>query len=143
MKAPECVDCLAEGITAWRPIASGKRRKRCATHARAAVKRARLNAHGQTVQREYGITLEQYWALYEAQGGKCAIKNCRATGKAKRLAVDHNHETGEVRGLLCGPHNLMFGRNNVEDLVSAINYLYDPPARKLLGKTTLMPQSWE
>lgn len=132
MSAPQCVDCLADGITTTRPIASGKRKPRCATHTRTARKRAQGNAHGRMVERVYQIPPEQYWALYEAQGGKCAIATCRATGKVRRLAVDHDHGTGEVRGLLCGPHNLMLGRDRLAGLLSALEYLHDPPARRIL-----------
>ena len=92
MKAPECVDCIADGITTWRPTASGKRKPRCATHTRTARKRAQINAHGRMVQKTYQLTPEQYSALYEAQGGKCAIATCRATGKVRRLAVDRSEE---------------------------------------------------
>lgn len=127
-----CVDCVAEGITTARKIASGTRKPRCSTHTRAAKKRAQLNAHGRKTQTTYGMPPEAYWALYEAQGRKCAIAGCRATGKVKRLAVDHDHDTGEVRGLLCGPHNQFFGRNGVEALVSMIEYLHDPPARRFM-----------
>lgn len=128
-----CVDCVAEGITTVRPITSGTRKPRCATHTRAAKKRAQKAAHGRMVLRTYQITPEQYQALYEAQGGKCAISGCRAVGKVKKLAVDHDHDTGEVRGLLCGPHNLELGRNGVAGLVSMLQYLHDPPARSVLG----------
>ena len=136
MKPPECVDCVAEGYGIWRPIKTGTRKPRCATHARAFRKRAQINAHGRRVQTEYQLTPEQYWALYEAQGGKCAIVNCRATGKVKRLAVDHDHDTGEVRGLLCGPHNLMLKGSRsaaLSMLLSALEYLHNPPARKVLS----------
>jgi len=130
MASPTCVDCIAEGVTTARPIASGTRKPRCATHTRAAKKRAQINAHGRKVETTYGIPGEQYWALYAAQGGVCAI--CRvATGKVKRLAVDHDHDTGEVRGLLCGPCNQMLGRLGQGSLVRALEYLHDPPARAL------------
>ena len=46
------------------------------------------------VERTYGLTAEQYDALLARQGGRCAI--CRARPKSKRLAVDHDHATGEV-----------------------------------------------
>lgn len=139
-----CVDCTAEGITTRRPIATGTRKPRCATHARIATRRAKATAHARTVEATYGITGEQYWALYESQGGKCAI--CRvATGKTKRLAVDHNHNctVGHsphlgcpqcCRGLLCSPCNVIIGRLNSEALVRALDYLLDPPARGVLTR---------
>lgn len=58
--------------------------------------------------RVYGITVEQYDALLEKQGGVCT--RCKQPPGQLRLAVDHNHETGEVRGLLCGPCNTFIGR---------------------------------
>lgn len=53
-----------------------------------------------TVHRKYGITPDEYRALYRAQGGRCFVCR-RAAGKARRLGVDHNHLTREVRGLVC------------------------------------------
>ncbi len=53
-----------------------------------------------TLQRNYRITLEEYQALLLAQGGVCAV--CEKPQKSgRKLAVDHDHETGLVRGLLC------------------------------------------
>jgi hypothetical protein len=52
------------------------------------------------LKRKYGITIEQYDEMLKAQGGVCAI--CRkARPEGRTLHVDHDHETGEVRGLLC------------------------------------------
>lgn len=145
LNTPRCIDCLAEGITTNRPIVDGVRKPRCATHKRAAKKRARINAHGRRVEVTYGVPQELYWALYEAQGGKCAL--CQvATGKARRLAVDHDHKKAVeacghdadkgcpscVRGLLCSPCNVMIGRYGIEALTRTINYLYDPPAREVI-----------
>jgi Recombination endonuclease VII len=52
--------------------------------------------------RKYGITLVQYEEMLRAQGGVCAL--CKVPGKMgkyDKLDVDHDHETGRVRGLLC------------------------------------------
>lgn len=80
-----------------------------------------------TLKREYGLTPEDYTAILKAQGGKCAI--CRAAPKRKSLAVDHDHNTGEVRGLLCGPCNTGLGRfgDSIEGLMKAIEYLQNGP----------------
>jgi hypothetical protein len=55
----------------------------------------------------YGISLEEYNKMLSAQGGSCAI--CSCVPGLRRLAVDHNHSTGKVRGLLCGPCNRALG----------------------------------
>ena len=51
----------------------------------------------------YGITCEQYEDILEAQDGRCAI--CRAKPRKIRLAVDHDHKTGTIWGLLCSKCN--------------------------------------
>lgn len=61
------------------------------------------------VVKTYALEPGDYNILYTQQVGRCAI--CLwATGKARRLAVDHDHKTGRVRGLLCGPCNQFIGR---------------------------------
>ncbi len=57
----------------------------------------------------YGITLEQYNEMVEVQRGRCAICD-KTQSVGRRLAVDHDHDTGFVRGLLCDGCNLMIGR---------------------------------
>ena len=56
---------------------------------------------------KYGISLDDYKALFESQGGKCAI--CRKPQGKRSLGVDHDHATGRVRGLLCDKCNLGLG----------------------------------
>jgi hypothetical protein len=71
-----------------------------------------------------GVTPEQYDEMLSAQGGTCAI--CEQVDHlGRRLAVDHDHETGEVRGLLCGRCNTMLGQMNddPELLRRAASYL--------------------
>ena len=72
--------------------------------------------------KKYGITKEAYYALMVAQNGKCAI--CGAECWLD-LRVDHNHETGAVRGLLCAGCNSGIGllKENLETLRGAIRYI--------------------
>ena len=73
---------------------------------------------------KYGITPEKYAELLFLQGGVCTI--CKGPGKAyKKLCVDHNHETGKIRGLLCNTCNAGLGQfsDNIELLQLAIDYL--------------------
>lgn len=69
----------------------------------------------------YGIGLNEFNELFSLQQGRCAI--CGASGK--QLMVDHDHEAGNVRGLLCNDCNVALGRlkDNVEILQRAIGYL--------------------
>jgi hypothetical protein len=57
----------------------------------------------------YGITPAQWQEMYDAQGGLCGICQGPQQG-TQRLAVDHNHDTGRVRGLLCHRCNLLVGK---------------------------------
>jgi hypothetical protein len=114
---------------------------RCATchrEHRAAARAAAKDAH---VLRFYRLTAEEYAALYEAQGGRCAICQ-RARGTTRRLAVDHDHKCcagpvtcGKcVRGLLCKSCNRMLGhfRDDPEAFERAAQYLRRPPAHAVL-----------
>lgn len=94
-------------------------------------------AHARAIFTRYGITGEDYNRLYEFQQGKCAL--CRwATGKTRRLSVDHDHRTGLVRGLLCRPCNDLLGfiRDNPEYFRRGIDYLDAPPWARLNRRTT-------
>ena len=76
------------------------------------------------LKKNYGITVEQYDELLDEQQGSCAV--CQLECKTgKRLAVDHNHETGEIRGLLCSKCNMGLGmfQDSVKLLAKAGAYL--------------------
>ena len=83
------------------------------------------------LRNSYGITLEEYNVLLEAQNGKCAscgelevaVKN--HSDQKRDLAVDHCNSTGRIRGLLCARCNTAIGlaRDDVDVLRSMIRYL--------------------
>lgn len=64
---------------------------------------------GYHLERKYGVTLEWYEETLVAQGGCCAVCGYVPEKGQRRLAVDHDHETGVVRGLLCQLCNLSVG----------------------------------
>lgn len=66
-----------------------------------------VERHRKAVVQKYGLTLEGYEVLLNAQGGRCAI--CRGVDVGRSLAVDHDHATGRVRGLLCVTCNTGLG----------------------------------
>lgn len=73
--------------------------------------------------RSYGIEPNEYDWMFTTQGGVCAI--CRKPEIGKNLAIDHCHDKGHVRGLLCGSCNNGLGRfrHDPNLLLNAISYL--------------------
>jgi len=86
--------------------------------------------------RSYGLTEDSYKQMFDSQNGLCDICKKTPVGKSLHdvLHIDHCHETGQVRGLLCSPCNLAIGhlRYSVRIIDSGIRYLKD---HKLYGKT--------
>ncbi|KZA07100.1 endonuclease VII domain-containing protein [Acinetobacter baumannii] len=119
---------------------------RCITHERARKKRRRTSARERNWSRTYGISAEEYWLIYAEQGGTCAIcQRAKGIGK-KPLCVDHDHETGMVRGLLCNPCNadvLGHARDDISFFERAIDYLTSPPAVRAIGRRVIPEQPEE
>lgn len=113
--------------------------KYCATCHREANAAAARRSHDRYLRRTYGITIDEYDAIHHYQGGTCYICR-RATGKTRRLSVDHDHKAGSgrqsVRGLLCRPCNNFLGhfRDNPEIFARAIDYLASPPAHRVIPR---------
>lgn len=135
-----CIDCVAEGVTTSRPLAlrpDGRPQPgpRCATHHRNRRATTKDKAWAGRILQKYALKVAEYWAIFRHQGEHCAICN-RARGVAKRLSVDHDHETGFVRGLLCGTCNSMLGdaRDDPEFFDRAAAYLRNPPAFAVIGQ---------
>lgn len=75
------------------------------------------------LKNRYGITEDDYFKMFEKQSGSCAI--CKNPSSIQHLDIDHNYDTGRVRGLLC--NNCNRGLEHLQDSVlileSAISYL--------------------
>lgn len=78
----------------------------------------------QSLRRLYGITLERYNQMLAEQDGRCGLCGEEPT-TAKRMHVDHDHETGQIRALLCHHCNLLIGnaKESAGRLQLAIAYL--------------------
>jgi len=74
------------------------------------------------LKKKFKLTLDEYQVLLNSQNNVCAICGNICT---RSLAVDHNHNTGKVRGLLCNNCNRGLGhfKDNLENLKQAIVYL--------------------
>ncbi len=125
-RSMRCKECTASRLRDYR--ASNKEKFQKYEAKRAKTDRRRLQTVGYDLKRKYGITPEQRAEMMDNQKGCCAI--CKASlinpkFSASDLNVDHNHETGEVRGLLCSKCNTGLGqfKDNKEYLMAAINYL--------------------
>ena len=94
------------------------------------------------LKRTYGITVAEYDALLAGQDGGCAI--CGGQSSGRNLAVDHDHDTGEVRGLLCKRHNTAIARwiRNVEEAKATLYYyrLGAHNVRIRLGREVVVPE---
>jgi hypothetical protein len=92
-------------------------------HGRSQTKEYDLELH---MKRAYGLDFKDYERMLEAQNGVCAICSSPPPNNRKtRLAIDHCHKTGKVRGLLCDKCNRSIGllKDDVSVLKSAIKYL--------------------
>ena len=121
-----CIECSKEANKRWYKAnkARNKRRSyRWITKNADEVRNKRL-------QNKYGITLREYNRMLKRQKGVCALcgqpeKAKTRDGKIKALAVDHCHDTGKVRGLLCYKCNRSIGGigDKLESAEKLVRYL--------------------
>lgn len=81
--------------------------------------------HEQSLKKSTGITVNQYNQMFVDQQGCCAICGIPKSDLSVKLFVDHDHQTGEIRGLLCKQCNFALGnvKDSVVVLKKAIIYL--------------------
>lgn len=78
-----------------------------------------------TFNRDYSMTAEQYQNILVSQNYSCAICKVDSNPSGKSFSVDHDHKTGQIRGLLCNACNLGIGhlKDSIEVLEQAVLYL--------------------
>jgi len=98
---------------------------RASEQARGKTPRRQRSHRARILRVKYGITREQYDLLCESQGGRCAVCTTTTPGGRGAWAVDHDHRTGKVRGLLCTKCNTGIGLFDDDPvrLRAAIKYL--------------------
>lgn len=84
-------------------------RERCAENVRDWLRRHPEYEFERSLRRKFGLGRREYDQMLAEQDGACSI--CGGTDSGKRLAVDHCHETGCIRGLLCSRCNLTIGQS--------------------------------
>ena len=101
--------------------------------------RKKVSDRASYLKRKYDITLEDYDSKMVEQGGVCGI-----CGREPRpdisLHVDHNHETGELRGLLCFPCNVTIGllREDHDRLTAVARYLHQHDPEWIVGRELVL-----
>lgn len=118
----QCKQCRLEYQRIWNKNNIEKcRQKNNKYYARNKEKR-----RNKDLKYRYGISSKDYKQMLQSQDGVCLI--CKKKPKNRRLSVDHNHTTSEIRGLLCQKCNAILGLagDNVKILQNAIEYLTAP-----------------
>jgi len=125
-------DCRFENLTLFNGLAGEfdhKTREGRLAYQNAYRKMTPTQQKARALRDSFNLTLGEYEQMFKAQQGKCAICNQpevqMRNGKLKALAVDHNHQTGAIRSLLCTECNQMIGKAKEDKniLLSAIQYL--------------------
>jgi hypothetical protein len=116
-RTPWCRACLSEYER--EPVRTERHQERQRQRYRVDARRSK------NLRAKFGLTLDEYHEMLEAQGGVCKV--CGGVNIDRRLAVDHCHATGRVRGLLCGLCNIGLGyfKDDPARLRGALAYLED------------------
>lgn len=83
------------------------------------------NRKAEKLKLRYGLTFEQWEQIREVENYACMICGITEDEMGKKLDVDHCHDTGKVRGVLCNPCNNVLGtaRDSIDILIAAAKYL--------------------
>lgn len=104
----ECKLCNRDRKNKWHKTDSGK-----------------LSSANTKLKRRFGISLEDYNKMLHDQGGKCLVCGSTESFNGHKLAVDHDHTTGRVRGLLCKACNSALGllKEDITNMENLIKYV--------------------
>lgn len=120
----QCKHCNGTHTQNQRQIKNGARSRQCPEYR--APNWSGLDRWDAIIRRVYGITLAEYEQKLKDQGGVCEICGKPDEVEGRRMAIDHCHDTGKVRGLLCGNCNRGLGnfQDNAELVAKAADYLF-------------------
>jgi hypothetical protein len=104
----ECKECCKDRRSQWWRTEAGKR-----------------SSANTKLKQRFGITMNEYEKMLAAVNGKCEICGAENSYNGHRLGIDHNHETGKIRGILCKSCNLGISALQENDSIiqSAAQYI--------------------
>lgn len=126
----------------FRPITSFPRRDKGGKPASYCRPCQRSYNRERNLKNKFGLSWDEYELMLACQDDRCYL--CGRMPRKAALAVDHNHKTGEIRGLLCRVCNhrmLGSAQESPEILRKAADYLEEPPAREVFGERKYVPGS--
>lgn len=129
----KCADCGEIHLRNAKHLKQGMKYQKCIQYKPANY--TGIEKYDALIRKKYGITKNQYDNLLQKQGGGCAICGRVEEPDGRRLSIDHDHNTGEVRGILCNNCNNGIGSfgDDIEGMHKAISYLQNPPF-KIINK---------
>lgn len=120
-KIPDCKQCSGVKMKAYRKKHAGKINQ----HQKDMYRANKKERRELKLKEAYGITQIEYNEIFILQDGRCAICEKHQSDCKYAMGVDHDHKTGEIRGLLCSACNRGIGMlsDDIEKLKRAIAYL--------------------
>lgn len=121
-KRHQCKDCICKAKREWVKQNPGKVKEYRDKNSDKSTRK--LYRRNWRLINTYGITIDDYEKMRAEQNGRCAICGTFDPG-GEHFHVDHDHETGKIRGLLCNNCNPGLGwfKDNIDTLLSAAQYL--------------------
>jgi hypothetical protein len=109
------------------PMSTAEERAKRAAYMREWHRRNPRRRKHYLIKGRYGLTIDDFEAIVEAQDGRCAVclRVFDPDPQKRDMQIDHNHETGVMRGVVCARCNAILGRvdRDVEVLKRAVAYL--------------------
>lgn len=108
-----CKQCQAKRVKAKRKQDMVWRQKQCERSKKWRLENPERNyrsVRNATLKIKYGITFDQYVEMFNKQGCQCAVCGEKESKGYGKMAVDHDHITGKIRGILCQPCNTSIGK---------------------------------
>lgn len=120
-----CKECDFIRRKEWRTENKERESIKTSLYNKEYILRDKEKARARWIKRHHNISLEEYDALLLSQNNKCANNQCHTILIGKSRHLDHDHETGKIRGMLCNKCNMALGllRDNPDIVLGLHSYI--------------------